>query len=155
MSNLKIQMKFTAIELIEKSMAYSPPSIPQDNIQYNFNYRIDIKLDQPQKIVVSICDITIVYANDPSIKFAYFKTICAFEFPEFDEIFKRVGDKFDIPVDIEILLKSTGLSTTRGIIFSELRGTYLHNAVMPLVDLITPIREEHKRKERSNVTKSD
>lgn len=147
----KVNMKFKGIELIEKVVVY-PQAIaslpPSEEIDYTFTYLVDVKLDALQKMAVTITDITIDFAKDTSIKLAKFKTFCAFEFPEFEEVFiKTNDDKYEVPVDIEILLKSTGLSTTRGIIFAEVRGTYLHNAILPLIDLITPIREEHRKRE--------
>jgi hypothetical protein len=50
------------------------------------------------------------------------------------------GDQFNF--DIENLLKSIAISTMRGIIFSDLRGTILHNAILPLVmaDSFKPIK---------------
>lgn len=83
-----------------------------------------------------------------NFQLAFFKTALVFEIFEFDEIFKNVGeDKYDIPVGLEILLKSAGISTTRGIIYSEVRGTYLHGAVLPLIDMATLIKAQYKIKE--------
>ena len=93
-----------------------------------------------------MCDITI-NELDNQAKLAFFKTICLFEFPEFDAHFtKREDNNFDIPVDLEIMLKSVSISTARGVVFSELRGTYLHGAILPLIDIATPVKLAHEQR---------
>lgn len=46
------------------------------------------------------------------------------------------------------MLKGVGHSTMRGKIFSEVRGTYLHAAVFPLIDIATLVNEQRKNKDK-------
>jgi len=57
--------------------------------------------------------------------------------------------KYVIPTAFEMFMRSVSISTTRGIVYAELRGTYLHNAIMPvfLIDKMEPIElNEEQRK---------
>ena len=42
--------------------------------------------------------------------------------------------KMGFPEDFSIALNSVSISTLRGIMFSQFRGTYLHNAFLPIVN---------------------
>ena len=42
--------------------------------------------------------------------------------------------KMEFPEDFSIALNSVSISTLRGIMFSQFRGTYLHNAFLPIVN---------------------
>jgi hypothetical protein len=39
-----------------------------------------------------------------------------------------------LPSDIIIAMNSISISTLRGIMFSTFKGTYLHNAILPVID---------------------
>lgn len=42
--------------------------------------------------------------------------------------------KMEFPEDFSVALNSVSISTLRGIMFSQFRGTYLHNAFLPIVN---------------------
>jgi hypothetical protein len=143
---MKFELKLAGIELISKFLLQDP-SLGESECY--FNYLVDLKLNDEQKVGAVITDISILSKPD-NRQLANFKTMMVFEFPKFEDIFVLVGEKtYSVPVDLEIMLKSAGLATTRGIMFSELRGTYLHTAPFPLVDIATPILERQKKSEES------
>ncbi|GAB2683464.1 hypothetical protein GCM10027037_00360 [Mucilaginibacter koreensis] len=39
-----------------------------------------------------------------------------------------------LPADLQLAVNTIAISTSRGLLFSRLRGTALHNAVLPLID---------------------
>jgi hypothetical protein len=141
------QIKFTSIDLVSKSLEL--PNTTQ-NSEIDFNFLVDLKVSPELKIAVVITDVTLSRDSGRS-RLAFFKLICVFEFPEFDLVFPKLDDgKFEIPINIEILLKSTGLSTVRGVIYSELRGTYLQNAILPLIDISSIVLQGRDKKEAVN-----
>ncbi len=138
------KIRFVAVQIISKSLSL-PISGFNLNTEFNFESLSDIKVDKDQKFALSTTDV-FIKEKISNEQVASFKTLCVFEFPDFEEVFTKISDnQYDIPEELEILLKSTGLSTSRGIIFSELRGTYLHGAIMPLIDIATPIKENRKK----------
>ena len=40
----------------------------------------------------------------------------------------------ELPTDIIVTINSISISTIRGIMFSTFKGTYLHNAFLPIID---------------------
>lgn len=138
-------IKFAGIELLHKSMK-EPTKTLDPNDKFTFNFLADLKVAPPIKVAGVVTDVTII--NEEGQEIAHFKIMCVFELPEFDEIFTKAEEnKYDTPVDLEIILKATGISTIRGVIFSELRGTYLQGAIMPLIDMATIIKEQRKKAE--------
>lgn len=152
MSNKQYELKIGAIDLIGKLIEL-PTGQPLQKDDINFDFIVDLKLSPEQKIAGVITDVTILRKPD-NLRLAYFKLLTVFEFPKFEDIFTKVGDHaYDSPIEIEILLKSTGISTMRGIIYSELRGTHLNEAtVMPLIDIASIIVENRKKKEVAQKT---
>ena len=66
----------------------------------------------------------------------------------FDDYFTKneKENKYEVPEELEIVLKSAGISTSRGIIFSELEGTYLQGIILPLVDIASLVKKNIKKK---------
>ena len=146
-----IQIKFSAIELIAKSL--EPPIAPIEKENIDFNFLVDIRVSEQQKEALVLTDVTVLKHSDKT-KMAFFKLLTSFEIMNFEESFKKVDDhKFEVPLALEILLKSAGLSTIRGVIYSELRGTYLQGAVLPLIDIAGIIMENRKKEEEKQKKK--
>ncbi len=58
-----------------------------------------------------------------------------------DILIKNDNNTYSIPVNLETLLKTISISTMRGIMYSEFRGTTLHRAILPIItaDSLHPI----------------
>ncbi len=148
MSEKSYNIKFIAIELVSKSLLEPPKDLdPQEN-EFTFNFTIDMKVNAERKLSFVITSMDIVRAKQND-KVADLKTLCVFELPDFEQSF-IINDEnktIDTPFELEVILKAASLSTTRGIISSELRGTYLQNAVLPLIDMVTVIKNAKEKME--------
>ena len=152
MSQKAYEIKFVGIELLSKAIS-DPPDPLKQTAYFSFNFLVDIKLDPPNKNAGVLTTVDILYIKESGEKnnAANFKILCVFELPDFDAVFTKTdNNKYDIPIDMEILLKSAGLSTIRGIIYSEVRGTYLHAAILPLIDINELVRDQHVQKEQNS-----
>ncbi|MEO6611491.1 MAG: hypothetical protein ABIT05_05140 [Chitinophagaceae bacterium] len=153
MNEKSFNIKFEAIELVSKSIS-EPPNDLQGQEGFTFNFLIDLKAAPDQKRAIVLTEASIIRLNGMK-ELAKFKILCVFEVDNFDILFTEKTDqgvkKYESPVELEVILKSAGLSTIRGIIASEVKGTYLQGAVLPFVDVNTLVRD--KRKEISE-TKS-
>ena len=58
-----------------------------------------------------------------------------------NDFFNKQHTLVDLPQEFITLLNSIALSTTRGVMFSQFRGTVLHNAILPI---IAPAKFEKK-----------
>lgn len=146
MSEKAYNIKFVGIELLSKSIVQQPHLLKEKET-FTFNFLVEVKLDPSKKQAAAISTVTIFLVEEKTtLEVAIFKILCVFEFPDFDSVFTKMDDqKYSMPLEIEILLKATGVSTIRGVIASEVRGTYLHEAVLPLIDMNTVVREQKKK----------
>jgi hypothetical protein len=145
MAEKVFNIKFAGAEIISFMIA-QPNQKLTDSMQYNFNFLVEIKIDEKTKGVAAITDININEIGNDRV-LSHIKSICVFEFPDFDNTFtKAESGKYDTPIELEIFIKSMGLSTTRGMMVAELRGTYLHQAVLPLIDMAKLVKAQHEGK---------
>ena len=49
---------------------------------------------------------------------------------------------FKLTEELKDVLNSISISTTRGVMFSTFKGTYLHNALLPVVDARQMVNEK-------------
>jgi hypothetical protein len=60
---------------------------------------------------------------------------CIFEIANFEDVIKLEADgKVNIPQSLIETFNIISISTTRGVMFSTFKGTFLHGAVLPIID---------------------
>jgi len=59
---------------------------------------------------------------------------CAFRIPGLKKQLANKQDSNEIPVQIIEIFASISISTLRGVLYSQLKGTFLHDAILPVVD---------------------
>lgn len=129
----EIAMRLVNIEILAKIVRGRPANF-EDNF-FTFNIKAETKISQEKKYVLVFLSVSII-PGDGEEPIANYKVVTIFEFPEFDEMIKlNEQNEYAIPTEVDQFCKSIAISTTRGIIYSELKGTYLHNAIMPLVNI--------------------
>lgn len=123
-----IQFQLKSIELLGFSM--EPPEIaPQKTKGYHFNISTEQKLNKENQFIAVITSVEIIH-DDGKTKLAAIKTNCIYSIKDIS-ILLRNGS---LPVQFSNTLNSISYSTTRGMAFSLLKGTYLHNAFLPVID---------------------
>lgn len=149
------QIRFDSIDLASKEVKL-PKAPIESHDDINFHFTIDLKLSTEKKAALVITDISLQDKRNNNEDLASFKLFCVFTIADFENIFIKVNEKrYQTPLDLEIILKSAGLSTMRGIIYSELRGTYLQNVTLPLIDIAAIIKTNREKNiESKNELKS-
>jgi hypothetical protein len=60
---------------------------------------------------------------------------CIYSISKFDDVIKMNAEgKLEIPQPLAELLNAVSVSTARGAMFSAFKGTFLHNALLPMVE---------------------
>lgn len=138
MDNPKIGLRFIGIHTVSKDMFEMPSDFPNSAThQFNFEIKAETKVQAEKSIVMSVVHVTISETNKP-LKLAKVVTACLFEIEDFVNVIKKNdNDLYHIPDQLEALIRPVAISTVRGIIYSEFRGTYLNNAIMPIVFMDT------------------
>lgn len=131
MENTSVNVKFTGINIVSKE--FREPSNQQVPQQFLFDIRLETKVNAQLRLVMPFVYVKIKAENVPDY-FAQFTIACLFEINDFENVITlNESNLYVVPEALDLTLRGTALSTSRGIIFSEVRGTYLHNAIMPLV----------------------
>jgi len=128
---LDLQLK--SIELLKGSI--SLPSVPEVSLNnFNFNISLESKADATNKILFVIVSVE-VRSEDQNHVLGSLAVSCIYSIVNFDEVVKIEADgKLDIPQPLVEILNSISISTARGVMFSTFKGTFLHNAFLPIVD---------------------
>jgi len=100
------------------------------NFDINFAYTINI-----EQSMVNVLTTVSIFGDDKKKIYSRLQTVCSFQInePEFADRDEQGGLKINDGLARE--LNSIALSTTRGILFGQLRGTYLHTALLPVINM--------------------
>ena len=102
--------------------------------EFNFNIQIEMKLDTKQKLMMVFVDIG-VKASDTEETIGRCIVCCTFLIANFENmVVKNERNAIDLPQTVIDTLNSIAISTTRGIMFASFKGTFLHDALLPIVD---------------------
>lgn len=128
-----INAQIVNIELLGLIIERKQVDIPAMSL-LNFNIGIEQRIDSEKRLVTVVLNISV--ANNPKNEQVYFNIItgCTFELEEIESLIDEKTQLVNLPEQVAVLLNSISISTTRGIMFSELKGTYLQGAILPIVD---------------------
>jgi hypothetical protein len=128
-----VNLQLKSIELLKGSI--SLPSVPEVSLNnFNFNINLDSKADATNKLLFVIVSVEI-RSEDQNHVLGSLAVSCIYSIVNFDEVVKIEADgKIDIAQPLVEILNSMSISTTRGVMFSTFKGTFLHNAFLPIVD---------------------
>lgn len=130
--DFNVEMQIRAIELLNSSLQY-PANPTTASTAFNFSIRIESKADAANKLVFVIVHVDIK-TEDLSLVLGSLSLSCIYEIADFDAVIKMdAGGNLVMPEPLIETLNSQSISTTRGVMFSMFRGTFLHGAVLPLV----------------------
>ena len=129
---IPIQFKIKGVELLKSQI--NQPAANFIATEFKFNINIETKVDPVQKLIFIITTAE-VKADDNLELLGVISSACIFGIDNFDEVFNKISDdKYHTPDDVMLVFISISLSTLRGIMFEQFRGTYLHTAFLPVID---------------------
>ncbi|MBO9631629.1 MAG: hypothetical protein J7578_00825 [Chitinophagaceae bacterium] len=100
-----------------------------------FNIHQEQKINPDKKLVVIFTRIIILDATR-NIELAKLELACGFILHDFENIIKKEKLKgLIIPQELNIFLNRIALATCRGVLFSQLRGYYLQDYILPLLPI--------------------
>ncbi len=130
--SFQLMIRMKGVELVKSKINAQPANFAAKEFQFTVN--VENRLEPVQKVAIIVTSVEVRSDNKPEIH-ASISTACIYGVDNFDEVFKKVSeDKFDTPDQIMFTLISISLSTLRGILYEQFRGTYLHQAYLPIMD---------------------
>jgi hypothetical protein len=127
-------VKIQGIELVTFSIQPQPTKEYAKDV-FEFNIRQENKTNADKRLIIIFTVVTIKESGK-EIALAYLEVACGFEIHSFEDVIKRdkVGD-YIIPHELNIAISRISVSITRGILYSQLRGSYLQDLTLPLLPI--------------------
>lgn len=125
-----ISFKLKNIEFLESSLAAIDYVIGMDTIfKFNINIEHLVNIDENW---IAIKPKVEIFTDENDFILGKLSSSLIFDF---ENLQSYVVDKeLKLQSDIIIAINSISISTIRGIMFSTFKGTYLHNAFLPVID---------------------
>ncbi len=134
----RYSIKIHGIDIIEKSIFKT--KVLEGDV-FNFEVKTQTVPDSLQHLIITFISVQVTRIHTTDI-FARLLVGIGYLLENFEETIENDEEgKYMIPPDLEGTLKQISISTIRGIMFSEFRGTQLHGAVLPIIlsDSFAPV----------------
>ena len=126
----EIGFQLKGIELLESHLN-TPLAKIDANTVFKFNINLEHKIDPGKNIILVLTTVDILIGEEREIVGSV-KTNIIYEIENLAEYNSTKG--FNLPTDFITSINSITLSTCRGIMYSQFKGTILHNTFLPIVD---------------------
>ena len=132
MEQVNVNFQLKGIELLEIKLINPQIPLKQERI-YNFNINIEQRISKEEKLVVVITSIEAVHEEDKQCH-ASIKTSCVFSLENMQDFVEAGSGQINLPQQFVVTLNSIAISTTRGVMFSNFSGTFMHSVFLPIVN---------------------
>ncbi len=135
-----MEFRIVALDILEANLI-APPQNLKKEIVFQFDINIEHRWNTDDEIFIVVTTISI-FSNDKEHLLAKFKTNTVFKVAELVKYVDTANNKSNIPTDVVLDLNELAISTTRGSLYSFLRGTYMHNAILPIINQTIPVEQQ-------------
>ncbi len=108
-------------------------------VHFNFNVNLEHRTNIKENLIQVICSIEIL-SQDKESRLGFFKAGCIFSVHNLSE-HMDAEKKTVLPSPVINTFNSVTISTVRGMMFSQFKGTSLHAAILPLIDPNAMLKE--------------
>jgi hypothetical protein len=123
----KLNPDFRLIQITERRFDFNVPDGFQARGDFQYSVSLEISLNPTkQKFYVDNRIDVRAETNGP--------VLCSQDTRYYFELSAAKSIE-SLPEDLQVSANTISLSTSRGLLFSRLRGTALHNALLPLIDV--------------------
>jgi len=127
------EVRLQGIELLKGTLSL-PPTMDVSVANFNFTINVGSKVDTQNKLIFMIVDVEI-RSEDQLHLLGALSVSCIYYVDNYEKIVKVLADgRLDLPKNFLDALNSISVSTTRGVLFSTFKGTFLHNAILPIIN---------------------
>jgi hypothetical protein len=139
MKKKTFSFRIHGIDLVEKSMFKGDV---KDEDVFNYDVKAQLVGHPRTELIVAFVSVKIK-KNESEDILAKVIIGVGFNIKDYENSFEKDSQGIHIvPTELEIMLKSIAISTMRGVLFSEFRGTPLHKAFLPIIspDTMQPVK---------------
>lgn len=127
-----IPFQIVGVELLDFEMSSPKEQLPQ-NTMFQYDINLQHRLNLENNLVIVICSVSIFFESKNQMM-GKIRSSCIFSVEELNDYVDEVTKSMTFPKEFIDKINGETISTARGIMFSQFRGTYLHNAVLPAID---------------------
>ena len=129
----QVNFRFVNIAILSNSIAV-PKDLKEPIDIFTFNLSTEFHLNPNEKMVIVRVAVEIL-SKDQDLSLGNLTTENRFQIENYDEIvFNDEDERDNLPESFLVILNSISISTTRGVMWQMYKGTFLHNALLPIVD---------------------
>jgi hypothetical protein len=129
----EIKFQISNIDVLEAVLNPQDKSLEENQV-FNYDINLEHKLNTPEQALIIICSV-IINNKDKSGIFGKFTAGCIFYIENFEDFVVEDDENIiDLPDNFIVSLNSITISTVRGMMAGFYRGTYLHNAILPMIN---------------------
>lgn len=119
------------IELV--AFAIQPqPADARAETTFEFNVQQEHTTNVEKRLIIFFTTITIREPGKEAL-LARLQVASGFEIPLFEQVIKKEGEGYSIPHELSASMSSIAAATARGVLYSQLRGSYLQHSILPLL----------------------
>lgn len=127
-----MEFRIVALDVLEANLVAPTQQLPP-KVMFQFDVNLEHRWNTNDNIFIVVTSVSI-FSEKKEHLLAKFKTNTVFQIEELANYVDTANQKVNMPTDIILDINELAISTTRGSLFSFLKGTYLHNAVLPIID---------------------
>lgn len=133
-ANVNPVFQLIGVELHQLTIHKPAPGTPAPAV-FNFDVNTMANVDKGQKVVINTVTIKIK-GDSKADELGSIACACIFSVANFDEVVTMKSEiEAEISDSFSETLNSITISTARGMMASELKGTFLHFAILPIIDI--------------------
>lgn len=136
-------MQFKTIELLDNVLKAPQKALPK-NLVFQYDVSIQHQLRIEENLLIVICNISIK-ADTIKDVLGNFRASCIFHVNDLADYYNETNMQYDLPEQLVLTANSITISTMRGLMFASFKGTFLHGAVLPLIDPKALIAEANNK----------
>lgn len=131
MAKVNYTFSLNRIELIEKSMYWERVN---NDLPFQFALQIQVVSNSVENESHHIADVKVLQDKSSDTEIARVKLNCVFHVPDILQYQNNKTQQIQLPDEFMLLLNTVVIGTARGVMFSEFRGTFLHQTILPVID---------------------
>lgn len=102
---------------------------------FEFHVRQERKTNADKGLII-IYTIIAINESGKETTLANLEVACGFEIDSFENVIKKEGESdYIIPHELNIAISKMSLAVSRGVLFSQVRGSYLQDLTLPLLPI--------------------
>lgn len=138
---IKAQLNFVAIEILERSIAL-PQDMKETPANFNFNINVTVQVNENDSLVIPRVTVAI---NEKEGGIQYGKIVVnnLIKVINLNDFLVKENGINHLNQELATKLSETAISTTRGVMWDSFRGTFLHGAILPIIDTSQGIFSKH------------